>query len=195
VANLIAIGSVDAASIFIWRDANGVLQFSDTCPPGEDCIEKTIGASAHAGSAAAPTRRAIVKEQGDGSAESSADADASTNHADESLDEAQSQAGKVTRPVDGTVSRFGATSVQGDGVGLLLSWSRLTDSTPAGYRVYYARAGSTFPALGQGIDVGKATTFVLRSATSGGRYKFKISAYDNAGNEIVFSDIVYETIP
>ena len=195
VANLIAIGPAGAASMFTWRDANGVLQFSDTCPAGEDCIEKPIGSSAHAGSPVTSKRGVIVKEQGEGRVELSAVANVSPNDADEERDAGLGRTGDVTQPGDGAGSRFGASTVQGDGVGLMLSWGRLTDTTPAGYRIYYARAGSTLPAVGKGIDVGKATTFVLRTATTGARYKFKISAYDEAGNEVFFSNVIYKTMP
>ena len=195
VANLTAIGPVGAASLFTWRGANGVLQFSDTCPAGEDCIEKAIGTSAHAGGSITAKRGVTVKEQGEGRVELPADADASTNDADDARDAEQDRTGDVAQPGDSASSRFGATGVQGDGVGLMLSWGRLTDTTPAGYRIYYARAGSTFPAVGKGIDVGKATTFVLRTATTGARYKFKISAYDEAGNEVFFSNVIYKTMP
>lgn len=194
VGNLNAIDPAGAGSMFTWRNANGVLQFSDTCPVGEDCIEKPIGTSAHAVGAAA-TAPGTIEEQGDGRAESSADADASPNDADEAREAEQDQPGDVTQPDGGAGSRFGAAGVQGNGVGLLLSWSKLTDSATAGYRVYCARAGSTFPAPGAGVDVGKAMTFVLRSATSGKRYKFKVSAYDKAGNEVFVSKVIYKTMP
>ena len=193
-ANLNAVDPAGAASMFTWRDSNGVLQFSDTCPVAESCTEKRI-----AGSRTVSKTRAAVISTGNAassiSALRSAHTGARANNADEASNPDQDPAGDIARPGNSSGSRFKVASVSGDGVGLLLSWSRLTDPPPAGYRVYYARAGSTFPARGHGVDVGAAMTFVLRSAASGARYKFKVSAYDNAGNEVFFSNVIFKTVP
>ena len=35
----------EAATIYIWRDDNGVRQYTDYCPPGEKCRTKTYGST------------------------------------------------------------------------------------------------------------------------------------------------------
>lgn len=194
VANLNAIDPAGAVSMFTWRDSHGVLQFSDTCPDGESCSEKRV-----AGVRSALRIPAVVRSFGNDAGRISPVRFANTgtrpHDADKASDSDQSAAGDIVRPGSGMGSGFNVGNGSGDGVGLLLSWSGLTGPSPAGYRVYYARAGSAFPVLGQGVDVGKAMTFVLRSAASGARYKFKISAYDSAGNEIFFSNVFYKTVP
>jgi len=193
-ANLNALAPAAAASMFTWRDSNGVQQFSDRCPDGENCSEKRVAGSRSA--LRIPTAvRSFWNDAVRISPVRLANTGTRPHDADEASDSNQNAAGDSVRPGSGMGSGFNVGNGPGDGVGLLLSWSGLTDPPPAGYRVYYARAGSTFPVPGQGIDVGKAMTFVLRSAASGARYTFKISAYDNAGNEIVFSNVFYKTVP
>ncbi len=71
-----------------------------------------------------------------------------------------------------------------------LAWDAATDSTVAGYRLYYGTASGTYPNV---IDEGTTTTATVSNLQSGPTYYFVVTAYSSAGlesspsSEVVFS--------
>ena len=187
----------NAATIYTWRDADGIPQYSDTCPASEACKVKRIGAGA---SEQVPGNGA--KSSQHNAAESSADSDAGTvnengnaNLGDASPDANTKQNRDAISMGEVSVTGGGASDAKANSVGLHLAWQNLADTELAGYRVYYAPAGASFQPPGQGVNVGKATSFVITGVTSGTRYYFKVTAYDASGNERVSSNTVYKDVP
>ena len=77
-----------------------------------------------------------------------------------------------------------------------LSWNAVTAVNLAGYRVYYGTTpGAYFQAVGQGLDVGNATTYTITDLSSGTRYYFAATAYDTSNNESAFSNEVFKDLP
>ncbi len=195
VANLTAIRTGHAASLFAWRDANGVQQYSDTCPAGEECEVKRIGVSGQAPEKLTPNPQHVLATNGNGSGNNSTANGSDARPGDGSADSsANGTSGKINI---GEVTFTGdvAADHEGNGVGLLLAWKELAKSDAVGYRVYFAPAGSHFQPTGQGVNVGNATSYVITAVTSGTRYYFKITAYDASGNERAFSNTVYKDVP
>ena len=44
IASVCIVSAADAGTIYMWSDANGVAQFSDTCPAGVECRVRRLGA-------------------------------------------------------------------------------------------------------------------------------------------------------
>ncbi len=77
-----------------------------------------------------------------------------------------------------------------------LAWDAVTDPTFSGYRIYYGTAPGTYlQSVGQGLNVGKATTFTVTGLSSGTRYYFATTAYDTLNRESTYSDEVFKDIP
>src|SRR5205814_1209863 len=77
-----------------------------------------------------------------------------------------------------------------------LAWDAVTDPTFSGYRIYYGTAPGTYlQSVGQGLNVGKATTFTVTGLSSGTRYYFATTAYDTLNKESTYSDEVFKDIP
>src|SRR5947207_7400403 len=77
-----------------------------------------------------------------------------------------------------------------------LAWDAVTDPTVIGYRIYYGTAPGTYlQSVGQGLNVGKATTFTVTGLSSGTRYYFAVTAYDTSNGESTYSDEVFKDIP
>ena len=77
-----------------------------------------------------------------------------------------------------------------------LAWDAVTDPTVIGYRIYYGTAPGTYlQSVGQGLNVGKATTFTVTGLSSGTRYYFATTAYDTLNKESTYSDEVFKDIP
>lgn len=81
-----------------------------------------------------------------------------------------------------------------------LSWDANTESTLAGYKVYYQADSSSLPFQGTGaaegaapVDVYNKTTATISGLDSSRTYYFAITAYDTTGTESSYSNIV--TIP
>ena len=77
-----------------------------------------------------------------------------------------------------------------------LAWDAVTDPTFSGYRIYYGTAPGTYlQSVGQGLNVGKATSFTVTGLSSGTRYYFAATAYDTLNKETTYSDEVFKDIP
>ncbi|NTV50317.1 MAG: hypothetical protein HGB32_11655 [Geobacteraceae bacterium] len=81
-----------------------------------------------------------------------------------------------------------------------LSWNASTESTLAGYKVYYQADSSTLPFQGTGalegaapVDVYNWTTATISGLDPDRTYYFAVTAYDINGLESSFSNIV--TVP
>ena len=196
-ASLSVVATADAATIYTWRDADGVQQYSDTCPAGAACAVMRIGAGA-----SELTSGKAVQPAHDIAANSSAESETVTANesgnaksGDASPEANTNQTRETISMGDASVTGGSGSDAQGTSVGLLLTWGNLVETNPAGYRVYYAPAGASFQPPGQGVNVGKATSYVITGVTSGARYYFKVSAYDASGNETVSSNTVYKDVP
>ena len=78
-----------------------------------------------------------------------------------------------------------------------LTWSAVSDSDLAGYKVYIGASTDTFEslirvgntaALGSPISVGNTTTFQVTNLPIGQTYKFAVTAVDTSNNESGFSN-------
>lgn len=77
-----------------------------------------------------------------------------------------------------------------------LAWDAITATNLGGYRVYYGTApGAYIQAAGQGLNVGKVSTYTVTGLSRGKRYYFAVTAFDTSNNESAFSNEVYKDIP
>lgn len=78
----------------------------------------------------------------------------------------------------------------------LLNWDPVTDPNLAGYRVYFGTSSGVYAqAQGNGLTVASnVTTYSATGLTSGTRYYFVATAYDNSGNESSYSNEVFKDI-
>jgi hypothetical protein len=75
---------------------------------------------------------------------------------------------------------------------VLLSWDTNTDSTIAGYNVYYGTASRSYT---QKINAGNTSASVISNLTSGVTFYFAVTAYDIFGIESLPSNEVSYTVP
>ncbi|MFZ5998105.1 MAG: fibronectin type III domain-containing protein, partial [Nitrospirota bacterium] len=80
-----------------------------------------------------------------------------------------------------------------------LAWNPPTtnsDGTPitdlAGYRIYYSTVSGSYP---QYVDVGNRTTYTITNLAPGTTYYFVATAYNTAGGESGYSNMVAKTTP
>lgn len=80
---------------------------------------------------------------------------------------------------------------------VVLDWDASTDADLAGYRLYYQANSSALPFSGSGavegaapIDSGIVTTATINGLDPNNTYYFAITAYNSAGEESVYSNIV-----
>lgn len=203
---LCSLATAHAATIYIWRDADGTRQYSDYCPTGEKCRVKQIGSSDDTSS---PGKRG--KRWKDTTTTDTSTADTGT-----STDSGSTSDGTTgdTNSTEGTTTTTGDTSTeptpdQDDGSTTagdtttdtptdntaMLEWDPVNDPDLTGYRVYHAVAGGAYPPFGSGINAGSSTSITISRLDSGNRYYFRVTAVDNAGNESGFSNEVYKDIP
>ncbi len=83
-----------------------------------------------------------------------------------------------------------------------LQWDPNSDSDLAGYRVYYRMDSAEMPFTGRDavegaapIDVRNCTSATLSGLESGHTYYFAVTAYNTAGLESSYSNVIVETIP
>jgi fibronectin type 3 domain-containing protein len=72
------------------------------------------------------------------------------------------------------------------------SWDANTEPDLAGYKIHYGTESGTYTTT---LDVGDSTTVTIDSLQANTTYYFAVTAYDQAGNESVFSDEVELFIP
>ena len=176
LASLGAITLGHAANIYIWRDSDGTRHYSDACPPDADCRVKVVRSS---------ERKNRKSRNNDSSTTSSSDTDTAISDPTPTTD--------TTATSDTTSSSDTSTQTSTDRTATL-KWDAVDDANLAGYRVYYAAAGTYYQPLGQGIDVGNATTHTVTSLSSGTRYYFRVTAFDTSDNESTFSNEVFKDI-
>lgn len=72
-----------------------------------------------------------------------------------------------------------------------LSWNKSTDSSVAGYKIYYGtkpRNGDCPPGgYGNNIDVKNETGYALSNLAPGKTYYFSVTSYNSSGKESCFS--------
>lgn len=77
------------------------------------------------------------------------------------------------------------------GADVSLQWDANTESTLAGYRIYYGLSSGTYPTM---LDVGNHTSCVISDLVEGEEYFFVATAYDTSGNESGYSNQVSCTV-
>ena len=73
-----------------------------------------------------------------------------------------------------------------------LTWGRDTEPDLAGYRIYRAEAGGEFKKVG---ETAEAPSYSDRQIEAGKKYRYKVSAFDTAGNESKQSAEIEVTTP
>lgn len=68
-----------------------------------------------------------------------------------------------------------------------LAWDANKESSLAGYKIYW---GTDSGSLDNVVDVGNVTEYTVVDLTDGQIYYFAATAYDTAGNESGYSDIL-----
>jgi hypothetical protein len=77
-----------------------------------------------------------------------------------------------------------------------LAWDAVTAPSLVGYRLYYGTTpGQYLQSYGQGINVGKVTTYTLLGLSNGTRHYFAVTAFDSSGKESGYSNEAYKDIP
>jgi hypothetical protein len=198
----------EAATIYIWRDDNGVRQYADDCPPGENCRVKTVGkrrATKLLGKTSTSTTdtSATNTSTTDTSTTSSSNDSTTTTSTDSGTYD--TTAGTDTTSTDTTSTDTTSTdtttadttdptatdtgTVVDDSA--VLDWDPVVDASLSGYRLFYAMAGTEY----QAVDVGNTTTYTMTGLESGKRYYFRVAAYDLSGHQSDFSNEAYKDMP
>lgn len=198
-----SLATAHAATIYFWRDADGTKHFSDYCPVDQECRVKNTttsnGPSKGKGwketttTDTSTTDTSTSTDSGttsDGTTADSSSTGGTTTTTGDSTTE------PTTEPTDSTSTTAGDTTTDTttDSTAVL-EWDAVNDPDLAGYRVYHAVAGGSYPPFGSGINAGSSTNITISRLDSGTRYYFRVTAVDNAGNESGFSNEVYKDIP
>ena len=72
-----------------------------------------------------------------------------------------------------------------------LAWNANTESNLAGYKIYY---GTSSANLNSSVNAGNVTTYTVTGLTLGTTYYFAATAYNTAGSESGFSNIISTTV-
>jgi len=197
-----------AETVYIWRDDNGVRQYSYECPTGETCRTREIGSmttkrqqkirnSIESTTADSTTTDTSTTSSSSGTSSSGTTVDTTSTSGTTTTND--TTAGTTTEP---TTDPTGDTTTAGDTTTntatdntALLEWDAVNDPSLGGYRVYHAIAGAYYPAQGSGVNVGNSTSYTVAGLDSGTRYYFRVTAFDSKGNESGFSNEVYKDIP
>lgn len=204
---LCSLATAHAATIYIWRDADGTRQYSDYCPVGEKCRVKNVGSSDGTGgsgkrgkgwkdTATTDTSTTDTSTSPDSGTTSDGTTGDTTSTGGTTTTTGDSTTEPTTGPTDTTSTTAGDTTTDTttDSTAVL-EWDAVNDPDLAGYRVYHAVAGGSYPPFGSGINAGSSTNITISRLDSGTRYYFRVTAVDNAGNESGFSNEVYKDIP
>ena len=82
--------------------------------------------------------------------------------------------------------------MSGIAASIRVSWNPNTDLDLAGYKLYYGTGARNYTSS---VNVGNVTTYQITNLDTGRTYYVAVKAYDNAGNESVYSDEVSAYIP
>jgi len=82
--------------------------------------------------------------------------------------------------------------MSGIAASIRVSWNPNTDLDLAGYKLYYGTGARNYTSS---VNVGNVTTYQITNLDTGRTYYVSLKAYDNAGNESVYSDEVSAYIP
>jgi len=214
-ASLLFAISGEAATIYIWRDDNGVKQYSDSCPTGEKCRVKNYGSTDDSGGKGQgkkgnswqntdttntdTTNTDTTSTSGGGTTDTTgttAGSDTTTSEPTTSGDTTTTDTTDTTS-TDTTSTDTASTDTASTDTGPVadgtadLEWDPVVDAGLSGYRVFYAMTGTAY----QAIDVGNTTTHTFTGLDSGTRYYFRVAAYDSSGNQSAFSNEVYKDMP
>jgi hypothetical protein len=74
-----------------------------------------------------------------------------------------------------------------------LAWDANTEPDLAGYKIYWG--DSEIPPFANAADAGNVTSYTVTGLSIGSTYYFAATAYDSAGNESGYSDILKYTVP
>jgi len=202
---LCCLTTAHAATIYIWRDADGTKQYSDYCPSGEKCRVSKIGASDETSGSGKKGKGWKNTTTTDTSTTDTSTSPDSGTTSDGTAGDTTSTGGTTTTtdtttepttdPADDTATANDTTTDTAPDTTASLEWDAVNDPDLGGYRVYHAADGGSYPALGSGINAGSSTSITISRLDSGTRYYFRVTAVDNAGNESGFSNEVYKDIP
>ncbi len=73
-----------------------------------------------------------------------------------------------------------------------LTWDAVTDEGLSGYKVYYGTSSGNYDTT---VDVGNETSYIISGLISGSTHYFVVTAYDDLGNESVYSNEVEYVAP
>jgi hypothetical protein len=195
----------EAATIYIWKDDNGVRQYADYCPTGENCRVKNVGkrraakllgktntSTTDSGTAdTSSTDTGTTSSSTDNTTTTSTDSGTyDTTAGTETTVDTDTVADTDTTTTDTTDPTSTDTGPVADG-NADLQWDPVADTSLSGYRLFFAAAGTEY----QAIDVGNTTTYTMSGLESGKRYYFRVAAYDLSGNQSGFSNEVYKDMP
>lgn len=187
VASICIVSAAQAGTVFTWRDANGVTQFSDTCPAGAACNERRLGTSVQAADAIPAVESSIdhnvTGEQPLLNTVTNVESQAASTHAPSEVDSSG------VRKMMLRASQKNGTATY------LFTWGAVNDPNVRGYRIYYAPAGADQAKAGVSIDVGNQTTYTITGLKSMRRYYFLVMALDAAGQVLGVSPAVFATVP
>jgi len=206
-AGLLFAISGEAATVYMWRDDNGLKQYTDHCPPGEKCVAKKLGTSdgsdsgggtrnkgkswKHTTTTDTGTTDTGTSTSGDDSAsDTTADSGTDDTTPDTTTDSEPTTTGDAATSTDTDDTASTSTDPATD-ASALLQWDPVLHSALQGYRLFYAKGSTAY----QGIDVGNSTTYSMTGLESGARYYFRVAAYDSSGNQSDFSNEVYKDMP
>jgi hypothetical protein len=216
-AGLLYAESGEAATIYIWRDDNGVRQYSDYCPPDEKCRVKRVGkrrkarllgttststtdtsttdtsstdTSTTSSSGGSTTDTTVDSGTYDTTTDTTADSGADETTTDTTTDNEPTTTGDASTSTDTDDTTSTGTDPVADG-SAFLQWDPVSDPSLSGYHLFYAKAGTAY----QLVDVGDTTTYSMTGLDSGTRYYFRVAAYDSSGNQSDFSNEVYKDMP
>jgi len=205
--------------VYVWRDADGITHYADTCPPNVRCKTRTFqskdsGWAKNARSSSTTTSSSSTAS-GDGTSTTTSGGTTTSSSGNETL---SSQTSTTTSDTT-TISTDGTTTTTGGSTTTTSSGTTISDSTSgdstgtqtalgqgalywdpvavaAGYRLYFGTSASTYPQVyGDGLNVGNVTSYTISGLESGKRYYFSATTYDSNGNESILSNQAFKDIP
>lgn len=99
----------------------------------------------------------------------------------------------VTLTVAPAATSGSSTSGSGTSTGTIasLTWSAVTDTSLAGYKVYVGTASGRY---GTPLDVGNLTSYTASNLSLGTTYYFVVTSYNSSGSESPYSNEVSKSI-